>query len=324
MKTLGLILLIGIVAAPLLTGFFLLVRFFPLWLQAKASGVPVGLWDMWMMRLRKLDPEQIVQTMIALTKAGIAVEHESMEAHVLSGGHLAPVVDALISAHKAGLEVSFPQVAAIDLAGRDVRNAVVNRVNPKVLVCPPERSGLDMISGVCQDGIRLGVKARVTVRTNLARLVGGAGEQTVLARVGEGIVAAIGRTLSHKEILARPEIISEHLLSRGLDSGTFFEILSVDIADVEVMDNVGARLQAARAETDKKIAQAHAEIRRATAVAAQHEMKAETLGSYSAVVKAKAAMPLAAASAFREANVGSPRPWPALAGGRLRWQWRAG
>lgn len=322
MGTLLLVLVGGAVLAVLLVIGSLLARFFPLWIQAKATAVPVSLLDMVSMRLRKVDPALVVQTLISLTKAGVPAATDELEAHFLSGGRLERVGGALISAHKAGLGVSFRQLAAMDLAGRDVLAAVEGRVNPRVLVCPPAKSKLAAISGVCQDGVRLGVRARITVRTNLERLVGGAGEETVLARVGEGIVAAIGRSGSHKEILARPELIAEHLLGRGLDSGTSFEILSVDIAGVDVMDNVGARLQSFQAETDKKIAQARAEIRRATAVAAQLEMRAETLDSYAGVVVAKASLPLASAAAFRESNIGIPRPWPAPRPGRLSWQWR--
>jgi len=296
-------------------------RFLPLWLQAKASGVPVSFLDMCMMRLRRVDPALVTNCLIALHKAGIAVLRVDAETHLLSGGDLGAVTDALIRAHKAGLGMDFPRLAAIDLAGRNVVTAVAARVNPKVLLCPPQGAPLPALYGVCRDGIRLGVRARATVRTNLNRLVGGAGEDTIVARIGEGIVGAIGRAASHKDILARPETISEHLLQRGLDSGTCFEILSMDIADVDVVDNVGARLQGVQAETDKKIAQAHAEIRRAAAVAAQAEMKAQTLGSYASVVTARASMPLAAAAAFREANVGMSRPLSAVASSRLRWQW---
>ena len=316
-------LFLGVAAAvPVLVGLFLLFCFFPLWLQAKATAVPLGFWEMGMIRLRGLAPQRILEAMVSLAKAGEAVTRADLETHMLSGGHLEPVVEGLISAGKAGLGVGFHDLAAIDLAGRDVRSAIASRVNPTVLVCPPERSGQTMISGVCQDGIRLGVKARVTVRTNLARLIGGAGEQTIGARVGEGIVAAIGRAVSHKDILAQPERISQYLLARGLDSGTCFEILSVDIADVTVLDNVGARLIAARAEADKKIAQAQAEMRRAAAAAQQQEMRAETVNSFAAVVAARSGMPLAAAAAFRDANIGRTRPLAALGANRLRWQWQ--
>ncbi len=320
--TVVLVVLGGAALVAVLVAGALLARFLPLWIQAKATDIPVSLLGMVAMRLRRVDPALVVNTMVSLTKAGIPVTSDEMEAHFLSGGHLAAVGEALISAHKAGLDVSFRQLAAMDLAGRNVLAAVNGRVNPRVLVCPPPASKLAAISGICRDGIRLGVRARITVRTNLDRLVGGAGEETVLARVGEGIVAAIGRSDSHKEILSRPEHIAEHLLGRGLDSGTYFEILSVDIAGVDVMDNAGARLQSYQAEADKKIAQARAEIRRASAVASQLEMRAETLDSYAGVVMAKASLPLASASAFRESNVGLQRPWQAPRPGRLSWQWR--
>jgi uncharacterized protein YqfA (UPF0365 family) len=297
------------------------VRFLPLWLQAKASGVPVSILDMWMMRLRLVDPLLVVTCLIALSKAGIRVEVPDLEAHLLSGGNLGAVTEGLIRAQKAGLDMDFRRLAAIDLAGRNVRAAVENRVHPKVLLCPAGGEQGE-ITGVCQDGVRLGVRMRATVRTDLNRLVGGAGEETIVARIGEGIVAAIGRAASHKDILARPEVISAYLLARGLDSGTCFDILSLDVADVEVKDNIGARLQAVQAETDKKIAQARAEIRRAAAVAVQTEMRAETLASYAAVVSARAAMPFAAAAAFREANVGVRRPLPGMVNSRLRWLWR--
>ena len=319
--TLLLVMLGGMILVALLVAGVLLASFLPLWIQAKATAIPVSLLDMACMRLRRVDPGLVVNTLVSLTKAGIPVQRAELEAQILSGGHLERVGEALISAHKAGLNVSFHQLAAIDLAGRDVLSAVNHRVNPRVLVCPPPNSKLSVISGVCQDGVRLGVRARITVRTNLERLVGGAGEETVLARVGEGIVGAIGRAASHKEILSSPETITGHLLDRGLDSGTCFEILSVDIAGVDVMDNVGARLQSFQAETDKKIAQARAEIRRAAAVAVQQEMRAETLKSQSNVVMATATLPLASASAFRESNIGVPRPWSAPRPGRLPWQW---
>lgn len=313
-----------VLAVPLLLGVgfaAVFARFLPLWAQAKASAVPVSLLQMWMMTLRRVDPRQLVTSLVALSKAGLHVPAADLETHLLSGGSLAAVTEALIRAHKAGLDMDFRRLAAIDLAGRDVAAAVTSRVHPKVLMCPTAESGLPDISGVCQDGVRLGVRARATVRTNLARLVGGAGEETIVARIGEGIVAAIGRAASHKDILARPETISEYLLRRGLDSGTCFEILSLDIADVDVKDNIGARLQAAQAETDKKIAQAQAEVRRAAAVAAHTEMQAQTVGSYAAVVAARASMPAAAAAAFRQANVGRRRPLATLLGNRLRWRW---
>jgi uncharacterized protein YqfA (UPF0365 family) len=276
-----------------------------------------------MARLRGLNPEFLIDCLITLWNAGLEIELNNLEAHVLCGGHLGPVVDAAISAEKAGLNVSFRQLAAIDLAGRNVVDAVNARVNPKVLVCPPPNVGNGAISGVARDGIRLEAKARVTVRTNLDRLVGGAGEETVIARVGEGIVTAIGRADSHRQILERPELISECVLARGLDSGTCFEILSVDIADVDVVDNVAARLKSSQAEADKRIAQANAEIRRAAAVAVHQEMTARTTESESRVTAARSTVPLGVAAAFEEANLGRARPLPHSVNARMRWQAKA-
>ena len=299
-----------------------LAMFFNLWLQAKASNVPVSLVDMLLMRLRRVSPETVVNCMISMSKAGISVDVHDLETHVLSGGDLLAVTEALISADKADLDVDFQRIAAIDLAGRDIVDAVNTRVSPKVLICPPPRAGITAISGVAKDGVRLAVRARVTVRTQLERLVGGAGEGTVIARVGEGIVTAIGSAESHRDILEKPETISEFLLAKGLDSGTCFEILSVDIADVDVIDNVAARLQSAQAETDKRIAQAHAEVRRAAAVAAHQEMKARTTEMESRVVAAKAVVPLAVSSACCEANLGRALPMAATVNPRMRWKLR--
>jgi uncharacterized protein YqfA (UPF0365 family) len=309
-----------ILMAPLLALGALYAMFFGLWLRAKAAGMPVSIFNLAFARLRGLNPEFLVDCLITMWNAGLEVRMEDLEAHVLCGGHLGAVVDAAISAEKAGLEFSFQQLAAIDLAGRDVVDAVSTRVNPKVLVCPPPNVGNGSISGVARDGIRLEAKARITVRTDLERLVGGAGEDTIIARVGEGIVTAIGRADSHREILERPEIISQCVLARGLDSGTCFEILSVDIADIDVVDNVSARLQSSQAAADKRIAQANAEIRRAAAVAVQQEMKARTRESESRVAAAKSNVPLAAASAFAEANLGRRLPLRHSVNPRMRWQ----
>ena len=296
-----------------------LATFLTLWIRAWSSGVRVGLFNMLVMRLRRVNPALIVDCMISLSKADVDATVDDLETHVLAGGDLAAVTDALISAYKADLDVDFHRVAAIDLAGRDVVEAVTARVNPKVLVCPPAGSGMQAIAGVAQDGIRLGVRARVTVRTQLNRLVGGAGENTIIARVGEGIVAAIGRAESHRKILESPELIAEYLLEKGLDSGTCFEILSVDVSDVDVLDNVGARLKGSRADADKRIAQARAEVRRAAAVASRQEMKARTTEMQGRVVAAKSNVPLALSSAVHEANMGSPRPVPRTIGNRIRW-----
>jgi len=317
------IILAVLTALPVLTLALLLASFLPLWLQARASGVPVPLLEMAFMRLRRVDPERIINAGIVLAKAGQPTPRGQLEAHLLAGGNLEAVTDALVAAQKTGLAVDFAKIAALDLAGRNVVAAVRGRVNPQVLAVPPANAPVPVIAGVCQDGIRLGVRARVTVRTNLDRLVGGAGGDTVAARVGEGIVAAIGRAASHKDILAEPERISRHLLERGLDSGTCFEILSVDIAAVDVLDNIGARLAADRAETDKQIAQAQAEVRRATAVAARHEMRARTIHSHAGVIAASCRLPLAGAAAFREKNFGRRIPIPPASHSRLKWRLRS-
>ena len=312
--------LVVLVAVLLLVAVVVFMMFFNLWLQAKATGIPISLLDMLLMRLRRVDPAQIVNCTVSLAKAGVDVDPGDLETHVLAGGNLGAVTDAVIAAEKADLGFSFQMVAAIDLAGRDVVDAVNTRVNPKVVLCPPAGSQTATISGVSQDGVRLGARARVTVRTRLDRLVGGGGVDTIVARVGEGIVAAIGRAESHREILEKPEMISEYLLNKGLDSGTCFEILSVDIADVDVKDNVGARLKATRAETDKRIAQARAEVRRAAAIAAQQEMKARTTEMQGRVVAAKSTEPLAVASAFGEANMGRLTPLRPHVNARMRWR----
>lgn len=315
-----LLILLALAAAVVLAGLVLLAMFLNLWVNAKAAGVPLSILHMAMMRLRRIDPARILEAAIRLWKAGAATEIETLEAHLLAGGRLEAVVDALISARKAGLTVDFATVAAIDLAGRNVVDAVQARVNPKVVVVPPPGSPSEGISGVARDGIRLEARARVTVRTRLDRLVGGAGEDTIVARVGEGIVAAIGRAASHREILEKPDLISACLLERGLDSGTCYEILSVDIADVDVLDNVAARLKSSQAEADTRIAQAQAEVRRATAVAAQQEMRARTVESRGRVTMARATVPLALASACEEANLGSGHPFRPLLGDRVRWR----
>ncbi|MBN2448793.1 MAG: flotillin-like FloA family protein [Lentisphaeria bacterium] len=320
----ALLVILGAVGAAIfLAAAVVVALFFKLWLTAKAAGVPFPILRMAVMRLRRVSPARVLDGIIRLWKSGETTPLDDLEAHILSGGQLEPVVEALIAARKAGLDTDFRTMAAINLAGRDVVDAVRARVNPKVLVIPPPGSGLAGITGVAQDGIQLAAKARVTVRTQLDRLVGGAGEDTVTARVGEGIVAAIGRARSHRDILAKPEQISAYLLDKGLDSGTCFEILSVDIADVDVLDNIAARLNSSRAEADKRIAQARAEVRRAAAVASQHEMRARTVESHSRVAAARAHVPLAVASSFTEANMGAARPLHGVLNHRLRWRWRA-
>ena len=314
------ILLAVIVGVPLLVLFAVFAAYFQLWIQVKATHVPIDLLDLPLMRLRGVDPDLLVNVAVSLHKAGLQIPREQLEAHLLAGGNLEAVANALISAEKAGLNVGFREIAAIDLAGRDVEAAVISRVNPKIISCPPPGSGQQVITGVCQDGIRLGARARVTVRADLSKIVGGAGEETIIARVGEGIVAAIGRANSHREILQHPERITEYLLERGLDSGTCFEIVSADIADVDVIKNIGAELQSNQAEADKRMARARAEVRRAAAVAAHQEMKSRTVDMHSRVVAASAELPYAVASSLGEGNLGAHRPWRPSVHHRLRWR----
>lgn len=261
-----------------------------LWISASAAGVRVGIVNLVGMRLRRVAPSRIIIPLIKATKAGLDVTGNQLEAHYLAGGNVDKVVDALIAAHRANIELLFEKAAAIDLAGRNVLEAVKMSVNPKVIETPN-------VSAVSKDGIELLVKARVTVRANLERLVGGAGEATVLARVGEGIVTTVGSAQSHKEVLENPDKISKVVLSKGLDAGTAFEILSIDIADVDVGRNIGAQLQTLQAEADKNIAQAKAEERRAMAVAREQEMRAT-------VVESEAEVPRAMAQALREGKLG--------------------
>ena len=268
-----------------------------LWIEAIFAGVKVGLGDLVGMRLRKVNPAQVVRPMIAATKAGLNMTTRDLEAHYLAGGHVDRVVKALISADKANLGISFKQAAAIDLAGRDVLEAVKVSVNPKVIDTP-------RVAAMAKDGIQLIATARVTVRANINRLVGGAGEDTILARVGEGIVSTIGSAVSHKAVLENPDNISKTVLAKGLDAGTAFEILSIDIADVDVGKNIGAELQTDQAEADKRIAQAKAEERRAMAVAVEQEMRAKVQEQRARVVEAEAQVPLAMSEAFRAGNLG--------------------
>jgi uncharacterized protein YqfA (UPF0365 family) len=268
-----------------------------LWIQALVSGARVGLLNIVFMRFRKVPPRLIVQSKIMAVKAGIDVSSDALESHYLAGGNVMRVVQALIAADKANIQLGFKRAAAIDLAGRNVLEAVQTSVNPKVIETP-------IVSGVAKDGIQLKAISRVTVRTNIDRLVGGAGEQTVLARVGEGIVTTIGSALTHKMVLEKPDMISKTVLEKGLDAGTAFEILSIDIADVDVGKNIGAQLETDRAEADKKIAQAKAEERRAMAVAVEQEMKARTQEMRAKVVEAESQVPLAMAEAFRKGNLG--------------------
>jgi uncharacterized protein YqfA (UPF0365 family) len=269
-----------------------------LWFQALVSGVRISLIQLIFMRWRKVPPSVIVRALIEATKAGIAeIKRDELEAHYLAGGHVEKVVHALVSAAKANIELTFNMATAIDLAGRDVFEAVQMSVNPRVINTPP-------VTAVSKDGIQLIAKARVTVRANIKQLVGGAGEETVLARVGEGIVSSIGSAISHKEVLENPDSISKVVLMKGLDAGTAFEILSIDIADIDIGKNIGAVLQMDQANADKNIAQARAEERRAMAVALEQEMKAKAQEARAKVIEAEAQIPLAMADAFRSGNLG--------------------
>jgi uncharacterized protein YqfA (UPF0365 family) len=276
---------------------FAFMRYISLWISARLSNVNVGLLQLFVMQLRKVPPATIVNSMITATKAGIPVEKDSLEAHFLAGGNVMKVVSALISADKANISLTFKEATAIDLAGRDVFEAVQLSVNPKVIESPP-------VTAVAKDGIQLIAKARVTVRANIRQLVGGAGEETVLARVGEGIVTSIGSALDHKQVLENPDSISKVVLNKGLDSGTAFEILSIDIADIDIGKNIGAILQMDQANADKNIAQAKAEERRAMAVAQEHEMIAKAQEARAKVIEAEAQIPMAIAEAFRSGNLG--------------------
>ena len=255
-----------------------------LWFQALVSGVHTSLIQLMFMRFRKVPPSVIVNNMINATKAGLKLTQNELEAHYLAGGNVSSVVQALISANKANMNLDFRTATAIDLAGRDVLKAVQTSVNPKVIDTPP-------VAAVAKDGIQLIAKARVTVRTNIKQLVGGAGEETILARVGEGIVTSIGSAVSHKQVLENPDSISKLVLTKGLDSGTAFEILSIDIADIDVGKNIGAQLQMDQANADKNIAQAKAEERRAMAVASEQEMKAKAQEARAKVIEAEAEVP---------------------------------
>lgn len=268
-----------------------------LWFQALVSGVRISLLQLIFMRWRKVPPSVIVAAMIEGDKAGIKLNRDDLEAHFLAGGKVAQVVHALVSSSKANIELPFNMATAIDLAGRDVFEAVQMSVNPKVIDTPP-------VTAVAKDGIQLISKARVTVRANIKQLVGGAGEDTVLARVGEGIVSSIGSSDSHKAVLENPDFISKVVLEKGLDAGTAFEILSIDIADIDIGKNIGAVLQMDQANADKNIAQAKAEERRAMAVALEQEMKAKAQEARAKVIEAEVAVPLAMAEAFKMGNMG--------------------
>lgn len=285
---------IGIVIAAILIVILLIIflRFVPvgLWVTAYFSGVKVGIGTLIGMRLRRVNPHRIIRPLIKATKAGLSLSTNQLEAHYLAGGNVDRVIDALIASQRAEIDLEFEKAAAIDLAGRDVFEAVQVSVNPKVIETPK-------VSAVAQNGIELIVKAKVTVRANIERLVGGAGEDTIIARVGEGIVTTVGSSEKHEEVLENPDSMSQTVLKKGLDSGTAFEILSIDIADVDVGRNIGAQLQTDQSEADKNIAQAKAEERRSMAIAQEQEMRAE-------VVQAESKVPLAMAEALRQGNLG--------------------
>jgi uncharacterized protein YqfA (UPF0365 family) len=290
-----------IIAAGIGTIFLLWLLFYfvpvGLWFTALVSDVRISLLQLILMRWRKVPPSVIVNNMIAATKAGLFLQRDELEAHFLAGGHVQKVVNALISADKANIELSFKTATAIDLAGRDVLEAVQMSVNPKVI-------DTKQVAAVAKDGIQLIAMARVTVRANIQQLVGGAGEETILARVGEGIVSSIGSADSHKAVLENPDSISKVVLQKGLDSGTAFEILSIDIADIDIGKNIGAALQMDQANADKNIAQAKAEERRAMAVAHEQEMKAKAQEAKANVIQAEAEIPKAIAESFRSGNLG--------------------
>ena len=277
----------------------IILRFIPigLWISALAAGVKVGIFDLIGMRLRRVSPAKIVNPLIKAEKAGLNVTVRNLEAHYLAGGNVDRVVNALIAAERANIPLPFERAAAIDLAGRNVLEAVQMSVNPKVIETP-------VVAAVAKDGIEVRAKARVTVRANIDRLVGGAGEETIIARVGEGIVTTVGSSDTHKMVLENPDTISQTVLNKGLDAGTAFEILSIDIADVDVGRNIGAQLQTDQAEADKRIAQAKAEERRAMAVAKEQEMKAAVEEMRAKVVEAEAEVPKAMADAFRNGRLG--------------------
>lgn len=286
----------------LVIAFLVLAVFFTfvpvaLWISALAAGVRVSIFTLIGMRLRRVIPSRIVNPLIKAHKAGLEVSINQLESHYLAGGNVDRVVNALIAAHRANIELTFERAAAIDLAGRDVLEAVQMSVNPKVIETP-------FIAGVAMNGIEVKAKARITVRANLDRLVGGAGEETIVARVGEGIVSTLGSSESHSKVLENPDLISQTVLSKGLDSGTAFEILSIDIADVDIGKNIGAELQIEQAQADKNIAQAKAEERRAMAVASEQEMVAKVQEMKAKVVEAEAEVPMALAEALRSGNFG--------------------
>lgn len=297
----GIVVLIIIVCIVM---FLILAKFLGLWIQAKFSRADIKMAELIGMWLRKVDSRTIVQSKITAIQAGLKVATQDLESHYLAGGRVPNVVRALIAANRANINLTFKTATAIDLAGRDILDAVQTSVNPKVIDCPDPRKGRPSIDAVAQDGIQLKAKARVTVRTNIDRLIGGATEETIIARVGEGIVTTIGSAISHKSVLENPDNISKAVLNKGLDVGTAYEILSIDIADIDVGENIGAQLQAAQAEANKRMAEAEAEKRRAMAVAREQEMKALVQENRAKVVLAEAEVPMAIADSFRKGNLG--------------------
>ena len=296
------VVIISVFIGLVFAGMFL--RYINIWVKALLSKAPVGVLNIIGMSLRGVNPDVIVKSRITAVKAGLDLDTDGLEAHYLAGGRVPNVVSALIAANKAGIGLTFEKAAAIDLAGRDVLDAVRTSVNPKVIDCPDPAKGKSTIDAVAMDGIQLRAKARVTVRANLDRLVGGATEETIIARVGEGIVTTIGSAQTHKKVLENPDLISKTVLGKGLDAGTAFEILSIDIGDVDVGENIGAKLEADRAEADVRIARARAEERAAMARAREQEMQALVVENRAAVTLAEAEIPKAIADALRTGNMG--------------------
>ncbi|TVQ64440.1 MAG: UPF0365 family protein [Phycisphaerales bacterium] len=299
-----LIAVLVIVGLVLLVVLFIVAQFLNLWVQALFSGARVSLFDLIGMRLRRVDARTIVYGRIRAVKANLPIQTRQLETHYLAGGRVPSVINAMIAADRAKLNLDYDTACAIDLAGRDILEAVQTSVNPKVIDCPSMAQGRNTIDAVAQDGIQLKVKARVTVRANIARLIGGATEETIIARVGEGIVTTIGSAVTHKQVLENPDLISKTVLKKGLDAGTAFEILSIDIADVDVGQNIGAIIQADQAEADKKRFQAEAEKRRALAMALEQENRAKVQENRALVVLAEAEVPKAIADAFRNGRLG--------------------
>ena len=296
---------LGVIAGIAVLVFLLLIlKYGGLWLQARLSRAPVSIAELIGMSLRKVNARSIVVSRITALRAGVNVTTQDLESHYLAGGRVPNVVRALIAANRANIDLSFKTATAIDLAGRDILEAVQTSVNPKVIDAPDPAKGRQTVDAVAQDGIQLKAKARVTVRANIERLIGGATEETIIARVGEGIVTTIGSAINHKSVLENPDNISKAVLSKGLDAGTAFEILSIDIADVDVGENIGAQLQKAQAYADQERAKAEAEKRRAMAVAREQEMKALVQENRAKVVLAEAEVPLAMAEAFRKGHLG--------------------